>query len=1137
MAIGGGGNVGGANFEITASEGKPSVEDILKSINAAVKQETDSINKAFESAIAASEKFAQTKGGILVPQSTLDDLKAAEEGLNQVKAAADEAGQALSQGLTQGISSEGIDQLRDDITSLDVSQLEGSLKSVEDDLRNLDAQAKVVGETLANVFTRGIPTAPIERVQETLSSIDTEKIKDSITDVGAAAQEAGSTMGSAFSEGADAAARLGETLDDVATKTPKKSTFVPPGATKDIDAVADSYEKVAAAKQKIEKDDAFKAHQAAAREASKATDGATAAVTEFAQANENASNKVRELQKERKLMSDASGNLIPVEDDGAKGLKTDLIEISKRLKQINVDAKTLITTLGKDAAAPGLAKLRAEAEALHKQTGTSFKGFTGDIATTTKATSFLGRALESINGTLAQTGLDVRSISVLMGAGLAGGIAGVIKVVTDLTKRLADFLGGLIEVQRQTDLTFGEFSGQVQAFANAAGREIGRTEGDLLKLANAFAALGRSINVPESALASFSTGLAQAASQIERGLPGFKGLESVQQTIASAAKGSAEAFRALGITLDEQVTISLDTFGRLPDQLTAAEQAVLAYKAAVEAANQAVAEGGRTSASIWEHVKNLIIEAGELVGDFITRDQQDRFDEIFDLLNSLGSDEGFIPGDIFNPERIKQVTDDLGTLGDKQLEHLRIVATQVIPASKAQASAQRDIIAAIEAEQKRRAELIETQNKATAAYEASTEAVRQNEQAFLSSTSALRRAEDAFRNLARAEEDGVRRIKEAQQSLQRVREDVPRKVAKTHRDTQRAIDDANKRLLKSEEKLQRERQDRLRDIEQLEFDHNRKLEDLQLKHDRALEDSSRRAKQVRDDSVRDIVEAQIAIEQAMLKGDASAEAAARRALARALQQGKVATEALALDRAREQEDFDRDLSRAREDRLRALGKLEIETNRKIRDAHLEVLDALTQRNRAVEDAIQALHDLEIENNRALRDAAKGVEDANRDMQRSIDDAKRELARLAADYGLTEEAVRRLVALHREWKDELGGVTESLRAYLDLLEHAQNDPLFLFVPGQVPNVQDRNYHGGPYQAGHPFWAGEHGKAELIIPGQAGTVASNAQILEALQRLGEGKMGATGGPSIVVNEVANDPEATAFAIAARLTRGLN
>lgn len=76
-------------------------------------------------------------------------------------------------------------------------------------------------------------------------------------------------------------------------------------------------------------------------------------------------------------------------------------------------------------------------------------------------------------------------------------------------------------------------------------------------------------------------------------------------------------------------------------------------------------------------------------------------------------------------------------------------------------------------------------------------------------------------------------------------------------------------------------------------------------------------------------------------------------------------------------------------------------------------------------------------------------------------------------------------------------------------------------------------GGPVFAGHPYFVGEEGP-ELVVPRTAGTVVPTPRVVEALERIAG--FGGSGGvvQNIHVTQVANDPDATAFAVAARMAR---
>lgn len=719
-----------------------------------------------------------------------------------------------------------------------------------------------------------------------------------------------------------------------------------------------------------------------------------------------------------------------------------------------------------------------------------------------------GGALSGLDNFLKGFGLSVRNISVLLGAGLATGAAGIIRIGEKLVDPLKDFIVAEVDLEHETDRTFRNSADSITDFANRTASSLGLSRREALETANAFGLLARQLDLPEALGARFAESLATATAALESaGVPGAENIEKVAQAVQKAIEGNDDALKQLGLTLDDIREESLKSFGKLPDILTDTQKAVLAYNLITKQGAEETRVLGEQHKSFWASIVDPFSRFFHLVKDGT---ESLKFEH---LASAVALDK-----ESASVKRLNQV-------GDDELKILRSVAPEH--------SKVRDRIDEVIAS---REKLAAEQEANAARIAKEIEALHLEEKAFLANQKAIDAAVDAFRTLRFAQEDGIRAIAEAEERLRRTREDNLQKAIDLSIRSGRAEEDANVRITKARNNLadvQEQNRRRAEDIDdkikdqrektfRSERDALEKLEDLRKDHQRKEEDLQLRIKKAKQDEADAILDATLDIGQALRKGDVDAERSARLALARAVretgQQGELAS--ARRDLAREREDFvekekrlERDLAELKSDNIRDLDRLErertrqqLDAERDLRKAEQELEDARRQAQRAREDAIIALNKLEIEQNRALRDAMKGIDDAERNMERAVDAATLSIERMARELGITVTRLREIVGT------------------LNAVDLAKPGGLNLF------GFQ----HGGDLALGKVGFAGERGR-ELVIGGSRGSTILPHDLTEALIALAKGQRSA-GSHSIVINEVANDPEATAAAVSARLARSI-
>jgi hypothetical protein len=887
--------------------------------------------------------------------------------------------------------------------------------------------------------------------------------------------------------------------------------IVPAGVKKSLDDVASGFDKVDAAAKKAASNDALKKHQEDARAAAADTKKFTGSLNELAEATkkETAATKeetdaVAALKKQRKEFIDIGiGKSVP----GAPGAG-DVTATALAVRKLTNEAKLLQQTFPSDVTKQRLGAISTELEALHKNVGAAFKGFPEEANKAAASMSLVGRVTGAADKFLGGFGLSVRGVSVLLGAGLATGLAGIIRITEKLGGALVKFVSEESELERQTAITFGHAGDSVLQFADTSAAALGATRRETIETLNAFGLLARQLDLPLNIQGNFAEQLTQITALIEtRGVPGLKNLADVTKAVEAGVNGDTEALKNLGISSAEFAEIAQREFGKLPDQLTPTERAIVAIDALTKQAASSAKELGDGQEGFWGPLGDFIGHTVEIVRTGL----KEMSLEHLEAAAAAG----------------KQAVTAV---------RLRHVSTEELFVLKELAKAHKDTVAIIQAEIDRREDHARAVEKGTAELKKQIEALHLNEQAFLQNKQLQQQAADALQSLTRAQEDGVRQVQEAEERLARTREDNARKLRDIITRNERAAIDAAIRVNQAEQALEDARVSRTRRLEdaQDKVDDARlqasranrtaqeRLDDFERDSARKIIDLKQRVAQAHKQEARDTTEAQIAVETALLHRDEAAFNAAARELSRA-KQAKTSNDSLrdaekAL--AREEEDhaiqlkrLQRDLIETRKDGARDVSRAIRDQQRAERDGLREIQRAQDQLNqaklaqvRAQEDATKALSDYEVEANRALFDAAKGVRDAERQRDRAIADASKAFERLAASIGLTVDRLKELLA------------TLS----------------FQFVPFGPFGFAPAFAAGGDFGGGSPIIVGEKGP-ELIIPKSAGTVVSNDDLVKALRSAFSGGGGSgTSHTWHVTNTV--DEHALAAAIEARLVKGV-
>lgn len=785
-----------------------------------------------------------------------------------------------------------------------------------------------------------------------------------------------------------------------------------------------------------------------------------------------------------------------------------------RMAQIEARAKTLGISLG---------KTKRQLDDLGKSGG-RISGFFRSLG---EAYQRLGEKIEDT------TGIAASDFSILFGAGLAGGLAGGIRIVQKLTEAIIKFGTEQSFLAEQTRLSFGDASNEIQSFATTSVRALGVSETEALQTANAFAILAAETKLTGDQALVFAKALTAATAAIEATFPGFKTTEEAQQAVAAAIGGSEQALLRLGITLKDLNDIAERNFGgKLFQQLNELEQKWVRSVAVTEAATEGVAQFGAGAETMTDRIK----DAQKVVGDFFGALNRgtvldDPFAQVQASIESLVQEgkHGLID-QIFNFEgssgQIGQLERAAKSLSLEQLNSAKKHAAANITDKKLREEVLKVLNDQVRALKEHQALLA----GGTTELEKQADLHAQNLEEFQNNLDLQRQAADAVRAIKEAELDGNRRVEQSEIALQRVREDNARKYRDLIIRNQRTAEDAAHRVEEAEFALQDARDnaadriedanDRVEDAQKQAFRSTRAIKerigDLERDHARKVEEAQKKVADAHRDTAKAVFEAQLDIEAALRGMDDAAFNAAQRAKSNARESGLSKIAETEADLARDQEDHERELGRlrrdlkeARLDGIEEIARAERDRLRAERDgakeiakAERDVTRARVEQVRALEDAIRALSDLEVEQNRALADAKRGLEEA-------------EIAR--------DRAIQSALRGYEKLREQIGLVTGELLHQLEILMNHPASRDRFFPPGLA--------HGGSAYEGHPYIVGEEGP-ELFVPNKSGDVVSAADLMALFKQLRTG--GSVGGsPNITVYE-SYDARATAWAVSARLAQ---
>ncbi len=170
------------------------------------------------------------------------------------------------------------------------------------------------------------------------------------------------------------------------------------------------------------------------------------------------------------------------------------------------------------------------------------------------------------------------------------------KAVLDFAKEAISAASDLEEVQNVVDVTFGDAAGQIQSWANKAGKQFGLTETQAKKFTSTLGAMAKSSGIASNDIVKMSTDLAGLAAD----MASFYNLdfETAFEKIKSGITGETEPLKALGINMS---AANLEAFAlqqgleKTFSKMDQGEQTLLRYQYLMSATADAQGDFARTS--------------------------------------------------------------------------------------------------------------------------------------------------------------------------------------------------------------------------------------------------------------------------------------------------------------------------------------------------------------------------------------------------------------------------------------------------------------------------------------------------------------------------------------------------------------
>lgn len=745
-------------------------------------------------------------------------------------------------------------------------------------------------------------------------------------------------------------------------------------------------------------------------------------------------------------------------------------------------------------------------------------GFLGKIA------GGLGGIFGKAEGALAGLGLSISNVSVLLGAGFAAGIAGVIQIGTkfiEVLGRMAQavlkfaFNAAIISSQinslkENLSATFGSASEEVIKFAENATLAFGVSEAKALEFLNSFGQLLQSFGVAKDSAATLSTGLFSVASALRRGHEASVTAAESLQLLKDTISGNLEGLRKLDFIIrDIELNKLAEQLGLAKGPLDNFERSQLSIILLAQEAKRRLLElptAATTLAEKFEVARNLL--------ERLTREIGDELVPVFSFLADAAI--GFALGVL---QMVKAFKDSKKAIEDfvertpilqKALNLLKETVFAMFPGLTLLARLLGKSADAGE-EARKFAKVFKDELAAlNGVISESRTNLTDYAQGYQLTEEEINSVIDAHERFERAVRDAAQAEADARLGLSRVIEDNAKRAEDARRNLAKAISDAVKNEAEARRNLADVKETQRRKIRDAE----ERLADKQIDNTKKIDAAERdlaKARQARSDA---ILKALIAIQDAQFNFDTQSFNQAQRELTAARDTTAVKEAQRKLDETTiegllEIARLQRDLDEARLDARKAIEEAE----RKLAEVILDGMEKIFEAERR-------LGEVEVENNRNLFDARQRLDRVLESNAEKIQDAVEAEERLLEKFGITLDQVEKLknglIATKR--------ILEEMATRWEV-QVSQEEPV-----GRTGHLA----HGGSAFQNRHYLVGERGP-ELFIPNQNGQVISN-DVLRKLIAAMNGGRGGGGGNSITVHEAA-DPEATAFAVEARMMRGIH
>jgi hypothetical protein len=252
--------------------------------------------------------------------------------------------------------------------------------------------------------------------------------------------------------------------------------------------------------------------------------------------------------------------------------------------------------------------------------GADFKGFDKSMKNAQKK---LGRWSRDANRIGNQLTTNLTLPIVALGAG-------AVKLASDFEESL-----------NKVNVSFGESSKEVQAFAKTTLKSFGIAEGSALEMASLFGDMGTSMGLTQKQASGMSTSLVGLAGD----LSSFKNirLDIAQTALASIFTGETESLKKLGIVMTEA---NLKQFAleqgitKTIKQMTQAEKVQLRYNFVISKSQNALGDYARTSDGVANSTRNLqesVKELGEQFGKELLPIASDVIRVLTNVVTKIGS--------------------------------------------------------------------------------------------------------------------------------------------------------------------------------------------------------------------------------------------------------------------------------------------------------------------------------------------------------------------------------------------------------------------------------------------------------------------------------------------------------------------